>query len=90
MKVQAPFNEPARLLFHLDAGYSRIELIRLKNHWEIPTNSIPVPLRHIGAQFLVIAPRFSVEDTDSVEEIRQMIATLRILEPATNDHLAAL
>ena len=90
MKVQTPFNEPARLIFHLDAGYSRIELIRLKWHWEIPTSSIPIPLRHIGAKFLVIAPRFSVEDTDSADEIRQMIATLRISELATNDQFAEL
>lgn len=87
MKVQTPFNEPARLIFHLDAGYSRIELIRLRCQWEIPTNAIPIPLRHIGAQFLVIAPRFSVEDTDSADEIRQKIATLQISELATNDQL---
>ena len=56
-----PIREPARLLFHLGEGYTRILLERTEGlgmanggaKWDIPTDLIPRYLRRIGARFLV-------------------------------------
>jgi hypothetical protein len=85
MKVQKPFREPARILLHLDAGYTLIELTRLGWRWEIPTRIIPYALRPLCSKLLIVAPRFTVEASDSADDIRWMIASLQILELPDQD-----
>ena len=57
---------------HLDGGYTRVGLMRFGGTWDIPTAAIPNHLRAIGSELLVVTPRFTPEDHDTVEEIRQV------------------
>ncbi len=71
--------EPARILFHLDHGYTKISLERTEGkglayggaEWDIPTASIPPYLRKIGARFIIITDTITPEENDSVEDIRK-------------------
>lgn len=95
MKLQPPFREPVRVLRHGDGGVIYVCLTRLDGQgladggtWDIPTESIPFHLRRIGAEFLVIRPRFTPEDHDTPEEIRHMCNAVEIRELQADNHSA--
>jgi hypothetical protein len=83
MKVYPPFRHPVRVEMHLPGGFSRVILIdvcRGSIRWEIPTDKIPLHLRRIGSEFLVIMPRFHPEASDSDDEIRAMLRQVEVVE----------
>ena len=68
---------------HLPGDFTRVVLFELGDgciRLDIPTERIPKHLRHIGAAFLVIQPRFAVEDSDSPEAAREMCAQVDVEE----------
>ena len=72
-----PIRFPVRILFHLNEGYTRVLMERLIDGQpvslydiDIPTEIIPLRLRHLGSRFVLVWPPFSVESTDSADEIR--------------------
>jgi hypothetical protein len=93
MKKRSPVREPARVLMHLNGGYTCISLIRTEGvgmanggaTWDIPTEAIPPQLRSIGSQFLIVVPRFAIEDHDSPDDIRRMTAEIEIHELTGQD-----
>ena len=68
--------EPVRVLMHLNGGFTKVILERTIGvgladfgiEWEIPTASIPLHLRAIGARFLLITPAGRRSDSD--DELR--------------------
>lgn len=66
---------------HLPGGFTRVILFELGDRWwDIPTDRIPLHLRRIGAEFVVIRPRFKVETSDTPEAIREMCRQAQIEE----------
>jgi hypothetical protein len=67
MKIE----EPAKVLFHLNEGFTKIILERTIEvglaegsiTWEIPTEKIPHHLRKIGSRFLISG------DTDNFDKM---------------------
>ena len=88
MKLHAPFREPAKVLMHLNSGYTRVSLTRygglgLMNggvDLDIPTRAIPPFLRALGSQFLVIKPRFTPEEGDATDELRRLAKQVEVAE----------
>lgn len=78
MRTRSPFREPAQVVMHLDSGYTRVRLRSGGFEWEIPTEKIPPDLRRIGSRVLITMPRFSVDVTDSAEDIRRAIDRLEV------------
>ncbi|AWM36845.1 hypothetical protein GobsT_52890 [Gemmata obscuriglobus] len=79
-----PFQEPARLLFHL-SGVSRVVLERFEGNgmagggeWDIPTELIPHELRAPGARFLLVGQFVRPETGDTAAELREAVRTLRV------------
>jgi hypothetical protein len=65
MIVKSPFRHAARVEMHLPGGFTRVILFKFGDRWlEIPTGRIPLQLRRIGSEFVVITPRFTVETSD--------------------------
>ena len=93
MKVQSPFREPTRVLWHGNGGVTCVSLTRYDGQglanggvkWDIATGSIPIHLRAIGSEFLVICPRFTPEDGDSIEDVRRMCASVEVRELQPDD-----
>jgi len=83
-----PFAEPARVLFHLSEGYTKVLLERTEGvgqanggiDWDIPTESIPQHLRHIGARFLLVGESIWPEEHDTAEELRAALGRVRVEE----------
>ena len=54
--------EPARVLMHLNEGYTKVSLERTEGvgladggiTWDIPTAAIPAHLRAIGSRFVIV------------------------------------
>ncbi len=66
---------------HLPGGCTRVVLFAIDRgaiRQDIPTEVIPLHLRPIGSEFLVVLPRFTVEDTDSVDAIRAMCRHVQV------------
>jgi len=88
VKISVPFKEPAQLLMHLNSGFTKVILLGTKGQgladggvtWEIPTEVIPAHLRPVGSRFIVVAPRFTPEVSDSAETIREMCRQIQIEE----------
>ena len=57
---------------HLDGGFTRVRLTRVEHCWDISTAAIPVHLRTIGSELLIVTPRFTPEDHDTADDIRQI------------------
>lgn len=60
--------EPVKVLFHLNEGYTKVLLERFSGHLDdldVPTEKIPSHLRTIGARFILI-----IEDSHSETRIR--------------------
>ena len=78
---------------HLNGGFTQVSLIRSEGQgladggvrWDIPTAKIPFHLRAVGSRFLLIAPRFTPEEHDSVDEIRSLRDQLEIRELSSNE-----
>jgi hypothetical protein len=88
MRVR-PFREPARILFHLSEGYTRVSLERTEGQgmadggtcWDIPTSMIPQQLRCIGSRFQLVGQLVRPEEVDSVEDWRSASAdSIRVEE----------
>ena len=47
---------------------------------QIPTDAIPIHLRKMGTELLIIVPRFEPEKNDTLEEIRKMCAQIEVLD----------
>jgi hypothetical protein len=83
MLLREPFRLAARVEMHLPGGWTRIIFFAITHgdiRNDIPTEAIPLHLRPIRSEFLVIMPRFSVEPTDSIEEIRNMCRQVQVEE----------
>lgn len=76
--------EPVRVLFHLNAGYTKLVYERYEQRhgmldnptFDQPTRSIPRHLRSIGSRFYVVIqmrPRVILNDL-SVDEIRHLFS----------------
>ncbi|HKI37948.1 MAG TPA: hypothetical protein VKA46_39200 [Gemmataceae bacterium] len=86
--ILRPWREPARVLMHLNGGYTKVSLERFEGvglanggiEWDIPTRSIPPHLRGIGSRFLVVTSTISPEANDSPDELRAAIAAVTIEE----------
>lgn len=80
--------EPAKLLMHLNGGYSKVILERTVGlgladggiEWEIPTDVLPSHLRAIGSRFVVVRESIVPEDDDSVDEIRRVASRITVEE----------
>lgn len=88
MKKRAHFQEPVRVLMHLNGGYTKVFLERTEGvgmanggiEWDVPTASIPAHLRAIGSRFIVICDYNEPEDTDTAEDIRATISKIKVEE----------
>jgi hypothetical protein len=60
----------ANIQFHLDHGYTRIELEDPNSHWDIPTCSIPRHLRKIGSIILVSTESLYPDPEDTATQMR--------------------
>ena len=87
MRFEPPFRQPAVMLFHLDGGFTRVQLLHVAGCWEIPTACIPPALRPIGSRLLVVMPRFSVEAHDTPETIRLWLESCEVGPLAPEDEL---
>ncbi|HEY9848804.1 MAG TPA: hypothetical protein V6D28_05070 [Leptolyngbyaceae cyanobacterium] len=85
--------ESARVLMHLNGGYTKVTLERFEGNglanggitWDIPTQKIPFHLRNIGSRFLVIG-KLLYSPQDTIEKIREMYFQIEIEElQETND-----
>jgi hypothetical protein len=87
MKVR-PFREPARLLFHLGGGYSRVLLTRFDGMGitdgsvgiDIPTTAIPPALRGLGSRFVVVGQYITPEDHDTADDLRAALRAVHVEE----------
>ena len=88
MKLR-PVREPARVLMHLNGGYTKISLERTEGlgmanggiEWDIPTRLIPPHLRPIGSRFLIVTNVVSaVEPSDTADELRAVCDSYTIEE----------
>ena len=62
---------PAKVSFHLDHGYTRIQFLQPPhNGWDIPTSAIPSHLRKIGTPIKISASALWPENNDSPEQLR--------------------
>jgi len=83
-----PLREPVRVLMHLNGGYTKVFLERTEGcgmanggiEWDIPTRVIPLHLRPIGSRFLVLTNSVWPESTDTVEELRAVVAAITVEE----------
>jgi hypothetical protein len=93
-KKRTVVREPAKVVMHLDGGYTRISLTRIEGLgiadggvlWDIPTEAIPFNLRRIGSQFLVIQQ--NVDKHDSPEQVRHIRDQIEIRELTAQDGVA--
>jgi len=88
MKLRGDFRFRVRVEMHLPEAFTRVRILDIANGshwWDIPTDSIPLHLRPIGSQFLVMSPRFTVEHFDTPDEIRQMCREVQVAELSNND-----
>ena len=69
MKPGTAFREPARVVMHLNEGFTRVQL-DLGAQWDIPTAAIPLRLRAIGSRVRVIMQSVRPEPQDSAEALR--------------------
>jgi hypothetical protein len=73
---------------HLNSGITKVSFLRTEGKgladggitWDIPTVAIPIHLRSIGSRFMVIAPSFTPDASDSAESIREMCQQIQIEE----------
>ena len=78
MKPSTLLREPARLVMHLNEGFTKVALERTSGSgladggvcWDIPTDRIPFHLRAMGSRFLVVCQTYQPEPHDSAEAIR--------------------
>ena len=64
---------------HLNGGMTKVSLERTEGSgmadggitWDIPTDDIPMHLRHIGSRFVVVTTMLRPEPGDSAEAIRK-------------------
>ena len=76
-----PFSYRARVIMHLNGGYSQIVLEDAPGSWgaegglikEIETHRIPPPLRGIGTRFVVRGIHRSSREAGSGEEVGLVI-----------------
>jgi hypothetical protein len=69
------FEEPVRVLFHLDGGFTKVILERTieiglaygGTEWDVPTEKIPVYLRKIGSRFVVATDGYTYNDIEVFE-----------------------
>lgn len=88
MQTGTIFREPARVVMHLNGGFTKVALERtigsgMANggiHWDIPTDRIPLHLRAIGIRFLVVTQSIRPEPHDSAVAIRSAVNDLTIEE----------
>ena len=87
MKYNRMMRETARVMMHLNGGFTRIVIERFQGlgladggELDIPTEQIPYHLRPIGSRFIVNFPRFSAERQDSIEDIRAAMAEPYLIE----------
>jgi len=64
----------ARVQWHANGGYTRVEYLEGRGNMEIPTESIPIDLRKIGSQFYLIIHLIRSEDFDKPEMARAVLA----------------
>ncbi len=78
--------EPVRVEFHLDHGYTQVILERTIGigfadggiSREIPTYCISPELRTIGSRFILSIPNLILDDEDCVEDIREALDNICI------------
>ncbi len=83
-----PFREPARLLFHLGEGYTRVPRTRFENQGpadgssdiDLPTHVTPPHLRALGSRFLVIGQHVTPEDDDRADDLRAAVRAMHVEE----------
>jgi hypothetical protein len=81
MIIQPPFRQVAKVEMHLPGGFTRVVLRNFGGHWwDIPTNKIPTHLRTIGSELLITMPRFTPEQSDIPEAVRDMLEQVDIEE----------
>lgn len=88
MRIGEPFRHPAIVEMHLPGGYTRVRLFALghgEGWWEIPTNTIPHHLRPLGSRLFVTTPRFTVEPSDPIDQVRERVQEAEVRELAESD-----
>ncbi len=89
MRVGEPFRHPAIVEMHLPGGFTRVRLFALGHGqgWlDIPTNKIPADLRQLGSRLLLTVPRFTVEESDKMEEIRKQVDEMDVRKLSSSDY----
>jgi hypothetical protein len=87
--ILTPFREPARLLFYMSEGYTRVTLERFEGlgmanggcDWDIPTAAIPGHLRRIGSRFVLVGHFVRPEDRDGPDEMRKVLRSIQVEDP---------
>jgi cytochrome oxidase assembly protein ShyY1 len=83
VKSYPPIRAHVKVDMHLDGGYTRVILFQVGDGgtgWDIPTAQIPVHLRRIGSEFILILRGFIPEATDSLDTLREMCRSVQIEE----------
>jgi hypothetical protein len=80
MKAGTMFREPARVVLHLNDGFTKVDLERIQGTWDIPTERIPWGLRAIGSRCLVTYQAWWPEVSDSPEQMRAAMHDVTIAE----------
>ena len=78
MKPGTEFHMPAKVIAHLDGGFTRVKLLVPGGDfgdtdypvWEIPTDCFPLDLRKIGSRIMVHHTTKQAESKDTAEIIR--------------------
>lgn len=73
MNPEPEWREPARVLMHLNGGFTKVILERTigighangGTEWDIPTHRIPLHLRAIGSRFVIVMPAGPQESGDA-------------------------
>ena len=74
MKFGPNYREPVRVLFHQNAGFTRVEYLRTGQHVEVPTETIPTDLREIGSRFILIFRAIRPDAADSQDAMHHALA----------------
>jgi hypothetical protein len=88
MQIGTSFREPARVVMHLNGGFTKVVLERTMGSgmadggicWDIPTDRIPLHLRAIGSRFLVVTHVIRPDADDTVDALRAAVHELAIEE----------
>ena len=73
METSPVYRLPARVQWHANGGFTRLECLEGRMHNEIPTDLIPPDLRAIGSCFILVIRNVNAKDFRSAQELRGLL-----------------